>query len=255
MAKQQLFLVGDKVDLLEETSRLQEKERKTYKSKILDVVDDTHIKISMPMERGRIIPLEVGTNYRICIYGNKGLVSCLGVIEDRYKNENLFVLVIRILSDFKKFQRRAFYRLSCLIDTTYHLVTKEEENYIKLLEVGQFSNEDLRKETELNLEILQNDWKKAVITDISGGGVRLNINCKYEKNDILHLRFPLEINYEKEMFECTGRIIEAFSLDNGIKLYEHRVQFIDLSNDVREAIIKYIFETERKMIRREKGMN
>ena len=42
-------------------------------------------------------------------------------------------------------------------------------------------------------------------------------------------------------------------MENRDDSFENRIQFVNMVNDDRESIIKYIFEEERKMRHRERG--
>ena len=49
-----------------------------------------------------------------------------------------------------------------------------------------------------------------------------------------------------------GKVLSSQKLENRENTYEHRVQYVDIDADVREEIIKYIFEEERKHRKRER---
>lgn len=251
-----IISVGDKLDLIKTGINEQMKETSMqYKSKILDIVDDQHIKISMPMISGRIIPLEVGSKYNLWIYTQNTLYSCEGLIEGRYRNENLFVLEVTLLTKLKKLQRREYYRLSCFINVSYRIMTLEEEKYFDLIKQDDFEKEEDKNDSIKNLTAIQTEWKEAVITDISGGGTKINIDERLKEDERILLKLPLEISGEYEELGLKLRIMESYPLTNNVQIFEHRAKFIDLKKEEREALIRFIFEEERKIIRKEKGMN
>jgi c-di-GMP-binding flagellar brake protein YcgR len=45
----------------------------------------------------------------------------------------------------------------------------------------------------------------------------------------------------------TGKVLKVEPLENRDGLFEHRVQFLKISDSEREDIIHYIFEEERKI--------
>ena len=90
----------------------------------------------------------------------------------------------------------------------------------------------------------------ATITDISGGGVRFNSFNNHKKNELLYLRIPIEQKGETRMFELKGEVVNSDILPKRADYYETRVKFIDLDRDEREQIVRFVFEQERKMLRR-----
>jgi len=53
-------------------------------------------------------------------------------------------------------------------------------------------------------------------------------------------------------YEIVGKVLSVREVANRPGEYEHRVQYVNLDNDTREEIIKFIFEEERR-IRRNKA--
>ena len=61
------------------------------------------------------------------------------------------------------------------------------------------------------------------------------------------------MNGKTKEYNLVGKILKLRELDNRPGEYEHRIQYVNIDMDVREEIIKYIFEEERKYRRREKA--
>ncbi|BCN31513.1 flagellar brake protein [Anaeromicropila herbilytica] len=248
----ELIAVGDKIDLID-ISRKETSE--DYKSKILDIVDDKHIKISMPMKGGRVIPLEVGKKFRLWIYSKNVLYTTIGLIEERYRKENLFVLEITLETKLEKLQRREYYRLPCVIELDLKLLEEEEEEYINQLEKDEFTSMEARIECQDKLAAYGTNWTKGNIIDLSGGGARINSDIEFKKDDILKIKYCINVNFEPEYVESKAKVIEGFRVENMPYKYETRIEFIDLKKDSRDAIVRYIFDEERKKIQKEKGMS
>jgi c-di-GMP-binding flagellar brake protein YcgR len=51
-------------------------------------------------------------------------------------------------------------------------------------------------------------------------------------------------------YKCVGRIVKVRELENRPGNYEHRIEYTNIDEDDREDIIHYIFEEERKLMRR-----
>ena len=61
------------------------------------------------------------------------------------------------------------------------------------------------------------------------------------------------VNGKLTEYKLLGRVLYSEELASRPGSYEHRIQFVNIMNDERESIIKFIFEEERKIRRREKG--
>lgn len=247
--------IGDKINLITIWNKQREnKPRKLYVSQVLDFDGDYKVKIAMPIEKGKLIPLEVGTKYEVCFYTKKGLYSCKAIVIERYRDENLFVLMIQLLSDLKKYQRRQYYRLDCMIDFRFHLISEEEMIYRKQLKNNIFVSEEEKIDCITALEELEVDWIEGIIIDISGGGIRFNSELKTEKGNSILLEFVLSSEEECNFYELEAQVVFSEQIKNKNNLYETRTEFKEISNVEREEIIRFIFEEDRKHRKREKGI-
>lgn len=243
--------LGDRVELIKLPSLEQKNETtKQYLSQILDFIDNDKAKLSMPIENNRVIPLTVGDKYEVCFYASKGLYQCKCEIIDRYKDNNLYILVIQFLSDLDKCQRRQYYRLVNIIDIQYRVFSNEETVLEQRLFANEFATEEMRINCEMGLHKLQNQWKPATITDISGGGVKFNGAIPLEKEKKIKMRIPLTVSGDKRELELIANVVMCNPIMNRKDYFEIRVEYVGISLEERETIIKFIFEQERKLLRR-----
>ena len=94
---------GSKVELQRLASlskRNESSEVKTYYSLVSEIIDEDRIKITMPLEKGRVVPLPVNARYHACFYPPNGLYQGRVIVVDRYKEENLYMLVIELNNRF-----------------------------------------------------------------------------------------------------------------------------------------------------------
>ncbi|HOO28592.1 MAG TPA: flagellar brake protein, partial [Lachnospiraceae bacterium] len=203
-----------------------------------DIVSEDQIKIAMPMEQGKIILLPVDGEYNICFYTTTGLYQCLARVIDRYKSDNIFVLDMELTTDIRKYQRREYYRLNCVLDMKSREITEKDVN--GLSERVRFIDTDIT-------------FNNGLIVDISGGGVRFISKVCYPKNTNILFSFSLYVSGKLAEYKLIGKVLLSERLENREDEYEHRIQFVNIMNDDRESIIRYIFEEERKIRRREKG--
>lgn len=233
--------VGDKVDLVPASTSQGEEENKVYKSQVYDVLGEEQLKLTMPQEKGRLQLLHLDSVYRLQFYTEAGLYECKGKVVDRYKTDNVYVVVVDIVSALKKIQRREFYRLNCLLEVRMHILGEEE------LMAG-----DLQRILKM-LDYSRPVYADGIMVDISGGGVRIVTDCQVEEGEYVILKFETQMKSGSREYELLGRIVTRRNLENRKKQYELRVEFEQIDNNVRESLIKYIFEEERKKRKLEKG--
>jgi c-di-GMP-binding flagellar brake protein YcgR len=245
--------VGDKLELQKLKTRDNEPiSDRIYLSQLLDFLENDKAKIAMPIDKGRIIPLTIGDKYILCFYTSKGLFQCKAVITDRYKSQNVYIHEIQFLSELEKFQRRQFYRLECNLDITYHIITEAEKLLDSQMKEDSFLNETDKAICRDTLDSYRKTWYKGAVTDISGGGARFNSNMLIDQSDPVLLKLNLD---DRKNHIVPVNVISSNKMTNRPDFYEHRVQFNHISIEEREAIIKFIFEQDRRKRRREKGLD
>lgn len=212
--------------------------QKSYRSQVIDVLSDDRVEIAMPMEKSKLILLPVDGEYDLYFYSDSGLYQCYARVVDRYKNNSLYILVLDMISNLRKHQRREYYRFSCALEMNSRQLQEEE--------MAMTEN----KESYL---IPQLPLKSSVIVDISGGGLRFVANYAYEPQSLILCRYNLLIGGKNKEYSLVGKVLNVRELDNRKGAYEHRVQYVNMNDAEREEIIKYIFDEERKTLKNQKG--
>ena len=233
--------VGNKIDIesiKKTTGELGEITRKTYRSELYDIESEDIIKIAMPMEQSKIVLLPVDAEYSLCFYTPQGLYQCLARVVERYKSNNLFVLSMELETDLQKYQRREYYRLNKVLDMKSKVIDDNEKSAgIAQL---QFIDTDLT-------------FDNGTMVDISGGGARFISKVQYPEGSLIRFVFSLFVNGQVTEYKLVGKVLNSSPIENREDQFENRIQFVNMINDDRESIIKYIFEEERKMRHRERG--
>lgn len=207
--------------------------QRIYVSKIYDIVTEDTMEVLMPMEQGKLVLLPVDQELDAVIYGQNNLYQCAVRVIDRYKNNNVYLLMLELISNLRKYQRREYYRFSCVLEMNSRNLEEEEIA-------------DLEKEgSSINLQPGL-PLKRSVIVDISGGGLRFISSQPYEAGSYIFCTYMLVVNGKKKKYDIVGKVLAVQEIENRKGNYEHRVQYHNMNNDVREEIIKYIFEEERK---------
>ncbi|MBQ9443069.1 MAG: flagellar brake protein [Lachnospiraceae bacterium] len=239
---------GDKVDLTEVKSedRITKNgviERKTYSSRVFDIMSEDEIKVNMPFVDGHIVLLEIGDDYDLCFYSGNGLYQCYARITDRYKSNNMYVLTMELTSPLRKFQRREYYRLNCILNMKCREMPDKE-----IKELEEIGGNDVRFiNTDLTLE-------DGVIVDISGGGAKFISDRQFEKDSKVLFVFSLNLNGRFTEYSVIGRVILSEMIEGRSGEYKNHIQFINIKDKDREGIIRYIFEEERKIRRKASGI-
>ncbi|MDO4188798.1 MAG: flagellar brake protein [Lachnospiraceae bacterium] len=232
--------VGDRIDIESiKATGADATEKKLYRSQVFDIESEDRIKVAMPMEQGRVILLPVDEEFNLCFYTPSGLYQCLGRVAERYKSNNIFVLVMELTTDIRKYQRREYYRLNCVLDMKSTMINQND--------VSSFSEKVHFIDTDLTFD-------NGTMVDISGGGARFISRVKYPKDSNILFTFDLFVNDALTSYKLLGKVLVSQEIQGREGEYEHRIMFVNIMNDDRESIIKYIFEEERRIRRREKGM-
>lgn len=231
---------GSKVELQRLAPLSQKKaggEIKTYYSLVSEIMDEDRIKITMPIEKGRVVPLPVNTRYNACFYTAKGLYQGRVIVVDRYKEQNIYMLVIELISDLVKFQRRQFYRLGCTMDIVYKKIEKEDE--------AEYENEAGK-----NIIIDDTDYVEGTALDISGGGMRFVSGQRLAPEDNIFVVIEIQYQDMKREYGLNAKVVSSEALANRAGKFEHRIEYKNMNGKVRESLIKYIFDEERRQKKR-----
>lgn len=207
----------------------------TYASQVFEIRNDNILRVSMPIEHGRIIPLSKGKKFDAFFYTAKGLYQCMVIIIDRFKINNIYMMDIELLTEPVKYQRRQYYRLELNIPVRYMQITETESNVM--------ANEEELPERLGNLS----EYHTGDTIDISGGGLRFTGDTLVEKGNRLAVVFDIDYEGNIERYLLAADVIMSFAIPQHHGMYEHRVEFKDISKENREMLIKYIFQEERKI--------
>lgn len=204
-------------------------QKKKYESKVVDFIDDDRLVIVMPEERGKVVFLPVNAEYDIRFFTPQGLYQGMIRAVNRINKMDSYYMEIEVISNLQKYQRREYYRYSCLIPLKYRVLTESEKKAL-----------ESKKKIEFE-DLYMND---AQIVNISGGGIRFIGDDFCEPGEIITTDYSLLNGRE---FKHLAKVLEVYLLNNssGESRYEFRCQFTDINNEEREEIIKYIFDEER----------
>lgn len=223
---------------------------KVYHSQVLEMISDDTMEIAMPIEQGKLILLPVDGEYDMVFYCGGGLYQAFARIADRYKSNNVYILVMELTTNLRKYQRREFYRFSCALDMCARVLGEEELRSLEQKNEHIDSDSLLTGSGTLTEEL---SLKQSIIVDISGGGLRFVSTQQYEPGQMLLCSYELLKNGVRKHYDIVGRVLAVRELEYRKGSFEHRVQYYNLDVGTREEIIRFIFEEERKNRQKEMG--
>lgn len=244
--------IGNKINMLriKDSTGVRTKPQQ-YVSQLLDLdVTKKYAKISMPIVNKMIVPLEIGDIYRIIIYTSNGLYQCMSRIEKRYKEGSLYMLDIQLMGKLEKYQRRQYFRLLCNFNVGHRIESEQETLLKELLIKNKFESKEERKLCQDELDSLVFTWNTGTVIDISGGGIRFNSSYEYKPDDLVIIKIPIAVDIDGNIREITTRVIHAVKKINGpVAVYDIRGEFVNIDNRIREKLVRYIFEEQRKRMK------
>ena len=212
---------------------------KTMRTRIFDIVSDDVIKVTIPTVQGKLQLIATDGEYDVYFYTDNGLYQCTCTVKDRYRTNAIPILELELQSNLRKYQRREYYRLNCMLEMRCRVFDNEETD--EFIKTGNYST--------TNAKI-----PNAVMVDISGGGARFVTNESYEVGALILFRFALKQKDKYKDYSVVGRVVFSELMANSSGKYENRAQFVDIENSERESIIKYIFEEERRIRKSTSGI-
>lgn len=244
----EVLALGDKIDIkpLDREGKPLHNSR-SFASQFLDFVESDVINIAAPIVFGKAVILGVGAYFNLCLYTAKGLYQCNCIVLSNHKEVNTIVSVVRIITNLEKYQRRQYYRLECILDIEYRIVSKEEEILEQKLRSDDFQNDQERDVCKTKLAEFAKSWISGTVVDLSGGGARYNSPKQHSQGDKAKIKFNLTLSNGVKKLLIGANLIASTKIMNRIDIFEHRVEFIEITTKEREDLIRFIFEQERRL--------
>jgi c-di-GMP-binding flagellar brake protein YcgR len=148
----------------------------------------------------------------------------------------------------KRSQRREYYRLECLFDVRFRLVSEYEKILRARMLKHDFAEEEAYNDASDELAAMRSQWEEGLASDISGGGMCLHGRVSYDPDDELELELLLPMDNKIVHTEVMLRVVRCADKEENRFRYEIRGEFIDLDNSKRELIVRYVFQEQRKRL-------
>ena len=219
-----------------------EQEKKTgatahiYKSKVVEIFANDDLELMMPTEAGKLVLLPLGVRFEFVFYSKTGLYRGTGLVKERYKTDNLYMIRVSLKSQLHKYQRREYYRMPCVIPMKFYDIT---------LDQVQNTRPD-RYHVLVDMPEVGMTVKEASIVDISGGGLRFVTDTSMHVDHYIIVEVELKNIHESVVYFLPTHILASEKSPAREDRYENRGEFIIRDRKVREEIIRFIFDEERK---------
>lgn len=241
------LLPGSKVDIhmiqMVEPAKKSHDKQGSFVSVIYDVNDDDTIDIYMPTESGKLQILPKNILYDFEFTMSQGIFKAEGTVMEHLKKGSVYLIRVRLSNPLKKIQRRECFRIECLIPIMFVALDELAASYQTIDEIKGY----MEYSNELKVRGI------GTMLDISGGGARFVSSNSLEGIEYVLIQFPIEHEGRKRDIETVARMIRSEKMPDDNK-YVHRVQFEYKDIKVKETIISYIFEEERRIRKKEQGI-
>ncbi|MQN01404.1 MAG: hypothetical protein FRC54_05675 [bacterium LCO1.1] len=261
--------IGDKVSIIitQEFSQEQNGGQKArrFLSQIHDIRDDGTVVMDIPIVRRRLVALSTGLRYTFIFTikreGKKAFYVAQGDLVSRYRENNFFLMDARLSTPLKRFQRREYYRLDCSLRSIGVALGEDDFEPKEIIDASHYL-----------LEHIEDGYRVAhgMISNISGGGALFISEYDFKDTTYILLRVIFKEDTEKDkdknkvidprkkieerddIMEVLARILEK-TYNEETRKYYYRLMFVFKNPKFRERIIKYVFEQQRKQMKKEQG--
>lgn len=202
---------------------------KTLVSEYEGLLDDGSIAIAAPISERKVVPLPPGSLMNIYFIRQEGsnleLYKFRASVKGRYEEDNLKLLTVERQGGITKVQRRSYYRLDTLIEVKYRPLVPDTGAYR-----------------------YQKPFKKSLAVNLSGGGICLLLDDRFETGDMVEC----EMTYDQiKNIRFYGRVVRFDESDREGKFrFKAGVAYIEIEENDREAVVRYIFKEQRKLLRK-----
>jgi len=180
------------------------------------------MEILAPIKEGRVLPVHRGVEMDVMFAQNGNIYTFKAETVDRRVTGNLYLLRIKPKTKIVRLQRRLYFRLECVLDVKNRF----------------FENMDEKDLIE---------YKDAITKNISGGGLCLLTDVEPKSGWFFDGIIDIggEVHFK-------GKVVRVNELDNpGKYRFEVGIEFVDITEQEREKVISFIFDTQRKKLKKD----
>lgn len=209
--------IGEKINLL----LMNNYDNHQYVSKIESINEDETIDVLIPIAKNRIVYIKNDTILKVIIAKEGSIIEFKAQIVNKLFGA-IPLLRLKRVSEITKIQRRNYYRLRIVKSIKVRKVIDIKEK--------QFD-----------------EFFKASLIDISGGGIALAASQELELGDLIEANMELNTS----MINIFGKIVRKDIRDEGnTTKFFYGVNFDKITEVERNIIMRFIFEEQRKLAKK-----
>lgn len=246
MGYTEVLQLGNRVDIKPADSTVMTEAGKisdVCRSSISDILSDTEIAITMPVQGAKMVLFPVGVECDVIYYTRNGMYRGNATVKGRFREGNLYFLSVVLRFALRKYQRREYFRINYSADVKYY----EIREALAMIRTTDQLIEALHKPDETFVS------GSGTIQDISGGGMRFLSNKGYERDAFVFLIFHMNNDHLDETMFLVCQIMGSDPHPSIDGLYSNRGKFIYKDLRDREKIVRFVFEEDRRMRKKEMG--
>jgi c-di-GMP-binding flagellar brake protein YcgR len=211
-----------------------DREQLYYKS-IVQEINEASFAIGVPMAERKGLIMLPNSRWTFRTTLKDALYLFEAKVIGHTTSGDLLLFQIEWPKKMERYQRRYFFRLPAFLDLCFWVLPEGEEPRFKgeVPDSGQINN--------------LGDPEKAVALNISGGGILLLSPRKLSKDVRLLLQISLNAENLREALFIQAEIVrEEVQKETGITRYYYGLCFVNITEKLREKIIKHIFILTRE---------
>ncbi len=212
--------IGDRVEM----TLLKDKSiNKVFISQVEEIIDESHLILHTPITYGKLVKLPTDLGYSCLFLTGKCMLRYDTMILEYFKKDGFHLMRVQLTSDGEKIQRRDFFRFECLLPIKFALI-----------------NDDVEEE-------VAPDMHEGIIKDVGGGGLRFVTNVEMPESGEIKCLIMLNSEY----LLMVAKILSRQYFPKSSYKYQYRCIFIGVLPSEQEKIVRYIFNEQRKNLRRQ----
>lgn len=204
---------GDKV-----TIRYGEDE--SYTSIVQSINENGEITTYAPLDEKKILTLKPNDTAVLSFVRPDAQYEFDAVVKKRYRQRDINFIEFVPTSEYRRIQRRQYYRLKISLDAYVRVIRQGDEG----------DGED--------------EWIKMHTVDISGQGMQLKSYEAIPDHSILDCVICLD---EEKTIRVKGEVKEVYETEEGPIPYRLRIYFFEITEQQKKEIIQFIFKKQMEM--------
>ncbi|MBQ1597769.1 MAG: flagellar brake protein [Lachnospiraceae bacterium] len=219
-----------------------------YQTILHDLKDDGTIVLELPIVERKLITLPVEGRYEFVFsISSNGFLMAVGKVIKRYRKGSFYLMDVELLSSLEKFQRREYFRLECFLPALCICLGEKDLPIEDITDYEEYARQTMDQGHPVG---------HGTITNISGGGAHFVSSLDLRETTYILLRVNFSDEKEEDVSDGESQLLcEVLEKvhEPDMRHYAYRLKFIFRNDKFREKIIRFVFDEQRKIRRKEQG--